>query len=145
MSKELTLRIILERPVPGVVYGLQKGSGPGYQTIQKQTAGSADLVFEFNCTAKQNDKGDLVFTGPHTQGTPQSRFVYIDIGTYAGQAGTTWSRRLKVPLSGIDMQLINRLSDKEILLAKVPGTGKDGGPNCATVKPFDGWKVITPV
>jgi len=21
------------------------------------------------------------------------------------------------------------------------GTGKDGGPNCATVKPFGGWKL----
>jgi hypothetical protein len=25
--------------------------------------------------------------------------------------------------------------------ARVPGKGKDGGPNCGTVKPFDGWKV----
>jgi len=24
----------------------------------------------------------------------------------------------------------------------IPGTGKDGGPNCATVKPFNGWKII---
>jgi hypothetical protein len=25
--------------------------------------------------------------------------------------------------------------------AIVPGTGKDGGPNCATVKPFAGWRL----
>jgi hypothetical protein len=23
----------------------------------------------------------------------------------------------------------------------VPGSGKDGGPNCGTVKPFNGWKL----
>jgi hypothetical protein len=29
----------------------------------------------------------------------------------------------------------------KILEARVPGTGKDNGPNCATVKPFEGWRV----
>ena len=29
-----------------------------------------------------------------------------------------------------------------IMETSVPGTGKDGGPNCATVKPFNGWKII---
>jgi hypothetical protein len=27
------------------------------------------------------------------QGPPGQRFVYIGIGTYAGQTGTPWSRR----------------------------------------------------
>ena len=30
-----------------------------------------------------------------------------------------------------------------IIETHVPGTGKDGTPNCATVKPFAGWKVKT--
>jgi uncharacterized protein DUF5990 len=30
-----------------------------------------------------------------------------------------------------------------VLQTKVPGTGKDGGPNCATVKPFSGWHLST--
>ena len=29
----------------------------------------------------------------------------------------------------------------KILEARVPGTGKDNGPNCATVKPFAGWHI----
>ncbi len=28
---------------------------------------------------------------------------------------------------------------KRILQTKIPGTGKDGGPSCATIKPMDGW------
>ncbi len=28
-----------------------------------------------------------------------------------------------------------------LLEAHLPGTGKDGGERCATVKPTDGWKV----
>jgi hypothetical protein len=27
-----------------------------------------------------------------------------------------------------------------VLEARVPGVGRDGGPACATVKDFDGWK-----
>ena len=28
------------------------------------------------------------------------------------------------------------------LEAKIQGTGSDGGPSCATVKPIGGWKVV---
>jgi len=30
-----------------------------------------------------------------------------------------------------------------VLQTSVPGKGKDGTPNCATVKPFAGWMVKT--
>ena len=43
-------------------------------------------------------------------GPPTERFVYVDIGTYAGQKDTLWSRRLKVPLSGITWGLINKVA-----------------------------------
>ena len=84
------------------------------------------------------------FLGSFVQGPPGQRFVYIDIGTCAGQTNTVWNRRLKIPLSGITWDLLNKLSsDSQMILeARVPGTGKDGGPNCATVKPFDGWKLV---
>jgi hypothetical protein len=51
-------------------------------------------------------------------------------------------------LTGITWDIIDQVTadPKMILETTVPGTGKDGGPNCATVKPFDGWKVRkTPV
>jgi hypothetical protein len=71
-----------------------------------------------------------------------NRFIYIDIGTAAGQADI-WSRRLKIPLTGITWSVIDQVnaSSKAVLETHVPGTGKDGSPNCATVKPFDGWRV----
>jgi hypothetical protein len=34
MARELTLRIIIEQPPPGVDFGLQKGSGSVYETVQ---------------------------------------------------------------------------------------------------------------
>jgi Family of unknown function (DUF5990) len=142
MTIELPLRIILQEPTPGVVYGLQKGRGSNYETIQKQTSDSNDLIFQFNAEAKHSDNGEIILHGPFTQGTPQDRFVYIDIGTYAGQKDSLWSRRLKVPLGGINSKLLDTLSANKILQCKIPGGGKDGSPNCATVRPFSGWKAI---
>ena len=131
MNSELTLRVVLASPPAGVDFGLQKGKGIPYETIQKQRSTGKDLSFEFTVGLKVGPD----FTGPLVHGPRDERFIYIDIGTAAGQHGSCWSRRLKIPLRGITTDMTNRL-----LEARVPGTAKDGGPNCATVKPFDGWK-----
>lgn len=141
MNVEITLQIVLLRPTPGVVFGLQEGSGNKYETVQKQVSLSNDLVFRFSVNvqgdrSKENLPG---FSGSFVQGFKGNRFVYINIGTYAGQLNTPWSRRLKIPLMGITWEDIDSLSGNLILETNVPGTGKDGGPNCATVKPFEGW------
>ena len=77
--------------------------------------------------------------GPFVQGTPQQRFVYIDIGTCAGQADSCWSSRLKAPLDSIPAQFIGMGG---ILEGRVTGTGRDGGPSCATVRDFEGWRPV---
>lgn len=143
MSQELILKIILENPPGGVDFGLQKGSGSKYETIQIQRFSGKNLEFEFPITVKLNEDGLPNFLGVFVQGPSNQRFIYIDIGTCAGQKDTGWSRRLKVPLTGIDLNMIKELStnSNKVLEAKVPGTGKDNGPNCATVKPFAGWHI----
>lgn len=140
MERELSLRIILEAPPPGVDFGLQQGHGNDYETVQKQRSKTADLTFTFTVRAKQNSGGSPNFLGPFTQGPAHGRFVYLDIGTCAGQTDTPWSRRLKIPLSGISWKLVEEAAAAgRVLETRVPGTGRDGGPNCATVKPFSGW------
>ena len=134
---EITLRIVLKQPTPGVDFALQKGGGNTYDTVQKQRSSpKADLKFEFSVTVR-SDKDDAPdFFGPFVHGVRGDRYVYVDIGSYAGQTNPTWSRRLKVPLSCITWDLIN---SKSILMGEIPGTGKDGGPSCAYAwrKQFD--------
>ena len=141
MNQELPIRIILESPPTGVDFGIQKGNGNQYETIQKQRSNNNDLSFEFKISVKEGQTSLPDFTGPYVQGPLNERFIYIDIGTCAGQMDSVWSRRLKIPLSGISTETIKLLlTDSSFILeAKVPGTSKDGGPNCATVKPFSGW------
>ncbi|MEP7145014.1 MAG: DUF5990 family protein [Ferruginibacter sp.] len=143
MENELRLRIILENPTVGVDFGLQKGSGNKYETVQKQLSIGKNLFFEFNARVKLADNKSPVFLGSFVQGTPIDRFVYIDIGTYAGQKYSKWGRRLKIPLSGITPDMIQQsFSNPNLVIeTSVSGTGKDGGPNCGTVKPFSGWKL----
>lgn len=132
MPAELRLRIVLESPPAGVDYALQKGSGSKYQTEQLQRGDGSDLLFEFAIPATLRG-------GPYVQGPTGGKFVYIDIGTAAGQLGTCWSRRLKVPLAGITPEMI---ASGAILEARIHGTARDGGPACATPKPFNGWHVV---
>jgi hypothetical protein len=143
MEKQVTLRIIIEKPVSGIEYGVQKGKGSKYETIQKQSSDSNDLTFQIPVSVKFDDNGVATFFGPFVQGPSQQRFLYIDIGAYAGQKDTPWSRRLKIPLTDISKAILSKNSANQVLVTVVPGTGKDGGPNCATVKPFTGWKLST--
>jgi hypothetical protein len=41
-----------------------------------------------------------------------------------------------------EIERVEKEKDHAVLEARVPGTGKDGGPSCATVKPFEGWKLV---
>ncbi|GAB3283967.1 hypothetical protein GCM10027347_60830 [Larkinella harenae] len=147
MKQEVILRIILLKPPVGVAFGLQKGSGHHYETLQVQQASVQDLLFEFPVTVKGDRQNDAkpVFFGPFVQGSAPEKFIYIDIGTYAGQAESIWGGRLKVPLLGISWETIEKVitSSELVLETQVPGSSKDGRPAYATVKPFSGWTINT--
>lgn len=145
MKQPLSLRIRLFNPPLGVAFGLQEGSGHTYTTVQTQQT-DAPRLLQFTCTVQlrhQDRSRPPVFSGPAVQGPAAAQFVYLDIGTSAGQVGSVWSRRLKIPLTGISWESIDQLSANPAfqLLTEVAGTGKDGGPACGTVKPFGGWQV----
>lgn len=144
MKKAVNLRINLLNPPIGVDFGLQQGSGNNYTIVQRQRATANDLIFEFSILIKEDTekKDPPKLSGEFVQGSTD-KFVYIGIGTYAGQFDSAWSRRLKVPLTGITWEQIEQLYNNPTatLETYVPGTGKDGSPNCATVKPFAGWLI----
>src|SRR5262245_15840106 len=134
-ERQLIFRIVLEQPPVGVDFAVQKGRGSSYETIQTQRSAGRDLQFEFAVDIGTASKGTGPdFFGPFVQGPSGGRFVYLDIGTLAGQADSCWSRRLKIPLTGLSWSTIDRASEgaNPILEAHVPGTGGDGGPSCAS-------------
>jgi len=141
----LALHIILETPPANVVFGLQRGSGNDYQTVQVQTGNSGDLIFDFTVETKGDKGKDELpdFKGPFVQGPRLGRFIYLDIGSYAKQTESPVGGRMKIPLTGVTWETISKLNEITGLQTRVPGTGKNGGPNYATVKSFLGWSVKT--
>lgn len=138
MSKEINLTIALLNPLEGVQYALQSGKGTNYNLVQAQAGKGQDLTFSFTIQLKQTN-GSVSLAGPFVQGTPGNRFVYINIGSYAGQDGAACSGRLKVPLSETEFQNALSVSSEEYWFCQVPGRTADGKPAFATVKPFGGW------
>ena len=142
MKNEISFRIILQKPPAEIDYGLQMGHATKYEVVGRQCATGDDLIFEFTINPKPGKDSAIDFSGLFVQGPVGGRFIYINIGASAGQINTMWNRRLKIPLIGITQSQIDEILKRQgVLETSVPGTGKDGGPNCATVKPFAGWSV----
>ena len=144
MNQEILLHIILLRPPAGVDFCLQKGDANNYERIQKQRSTGNDLQFSLPVIVRKNKNNQLDFYGPFVYGPTGARFIYIDIGKAAGQFDSMWTRRLKIPLTGFDSsEFENALNNPgSAFKTEVPGTAKDGGPNCATVKPSTGWRLL---
>lgn len=144
---EVPLRIVLVDPPAGVAFGIQRGHGSSYETLFVQQRTSGDLSFDFSVPAAGDGRtGAPNFRGPFAQGPVGGRFIYVDVGTYAGQKDTPWSRRMKIPLRGIAWPQVREATSKPgaRLVARIPGRSRDGGPNCATVEFLDDWRVIVP-
>lgn len=137
---ELTLEITLHDSLNGILYGLQKGAGTNYNTIQKQEGGSPALTFTCEVVCKKAED-HLNFLGPFCQGTPKERFVYIDIGTYSSITDSISGGRLKIPLYGINPETIAGIQQGSTLQTSVSALGKRGKPAFGTVKPFEGWSL----
>jgi hypothetical protein len=145
MAHEVPLRIALVRPPPGGGWAVQSGRE---DLIEPSESSDAMIAFDLSLRigAPRADSQPSLL-GPVTQGPPSDRFVYVNSGTRAGQAGSCWDRRAKVPLTWITRQLIERVRQQHgaRLEARIAGTAADGGPACATVPLLEGgWRIVAP-
>jgi hypothetical protein len=142
-EREIPLRITVVAPPAGIEYAMQRGRD---ELHQRSRSTGADLHFDFTVRVRAATKGGLNFLGLFTQGPPSVRFVYVNMGTAAGDAQSPWARRAKVPLMGITAALVDQVvkTPGARLEARYAGTAKDGLPSCASVKLLgDGWTMGT--
>jgi hypothetical protein len=143
MKSDVPLRIVLVAPPAGVVYGIQRGRGSAYEVAFAEQPKGGDVTFEFSITAAEGKDGGPNFLGEYVQGPTGRRFIYVDVGRAAGQHDTPWSRRMIIRLDEVTWPVIQKATRAgQRLEARIQGTGSDGGPSCATVKPIGGWKVV---
>jgi len=128
----INLRIVIEQPVIGVLHSLQaKDESP---LDPKCSHDGEPLVFEFPVRVAPGPKffGDQV----RREG-PERRFVYIRIGELAGDSSSPWSRRMKIDIHDIGNDLLDRaINTGGVIETVVVGTGQDGTPACATLRPL---------
>ena len=126
---EIPFRILIERPVVGVLHSLQSKEG-GPMDAKRAVAGEA-LAFDVTIRIAPGPKffGDQI----RREG-PIRRFVYIRVGQSAGDCASPWNRRMKIDVHDLPQTLVDSAATgKGRLEISVDGTGKDGSPACATV------------
>lgn len=130
-QREIRLRIIIEQPVIGVRYSLQ--AKDDLPLDPKASRGGEPLVFDFTIRVGPGPKffGDQV----RREG-PERRFVYVRVGRMAGDPASPWSRRMKIDVHDIAPELLERAAGGTVIETVVNGTGADGTPACATVRPI---------
>lgn len=135
-GQPITLRLTIDDPVPGVAYSLQdKANHP----VGVVVAEGGPLSFDAPVRLAPGPR----FLGEFVRAEgPQRRFVYIAIGTAAGQH-SIWSRRAKIDIHDIPAGLLDQALAGAVLEAVLPGRAKDGGPACATVRPLGGWRLAS--
>ncbi len=134
-GQTLHLRITLVAPPAGVLYALQDGEEP----VGHVLADGGDLSLDVSVKFVEDGKG-VRYLGPFVKNQGGRRFVYFRVGTSAGQHGSPWTRRGKVWFEDLPVALAREATASgRRLEARFPGTGKDGSPSCATVRPIGGW------
>jgi len=141
MSETVTFRIVVRDPLPGVELRLQRGRD-GLVPPVERTAEAA--TFEFRLEVEAALDGGVRLRGPEVQGPPAKRFVYINAGTYAGQADSPWGVRAKVPLMGLHAAVAAVSGRPGVVIeGTIDGRGRGGGPAAATVVLLGGgWEVV---
>jgi len=132
---EVQLRLVIDSPVPGVLHSLQKDDAP----FDAKTSRSGEpLLFDLSVRVAEGLRllGDFV----RREG-PERRFVYVRVGTAAGDYGSAWNRRMKVDIHDIPAVLLEQGLQGKLLEATIHGTADDGSPACATVR-VRAWRAI---
>jgi len=138
---EIRLRINVLSPLAGVTMQVQEGKD---RLLAPTETKRGRISFEFPVTVNLSS-GKPNFLGPFAHGPKDARFIYVNSGSYAGQAGTGWNRRAKISLMKITAKQVKELIDTpgSKLEVTIDGVGRDGGPVCASVRSAeDGWRII---
>jgi len=153
-EQRVRLRVICQRPPSprqyGAEFGLQDNSTTADWVLHAGlTQPNGDIHFECECRVRPHQStGSPNFLGPFMHGTAAERFLYLSwrpLNWRPAQSETAgvYVRRIKVHLKSITWEQIDESVKKDgILEAVVPGTGRDGGPSCASVPLFGGgWAI----
>jgi hypothetical protein len=143
-SKEykVSLRIVAVKPPVGYKFWMQDDKGNKINLTQSK---GEDITFDFEASVKENrNTGELNFSGPFAKGTSSSRFFYVNNEGRRAKIWISGGTKAYVVPSPITWKMVKEVASdsSKVLMARYWGTGRDGGPNCATCELIDGGWVV---
>ncbi|GAB18550.1 hypothetical protein GOEFS_058_00110 [Gordonia effusa NBRC 100432] len=112
--------------------GIQRRGRPD-ELLGIQPADAASSTWTLHCKVTGTDIADLL--GPHIQGPPGGRFIYLNWGSLDDDGGFEMFRRAKLMLSDIPPGVFADALRSQHLTATLTLTDAKGQPLCARVKP----------
>jgi hypothetical protein len=134
---EVRARIVIERPVAGVMHSLQEDDAP---LDPKVSQAGEPLAFDFPLRIERTADGAKFFGKQVRREGPVRRFVYVRVGTAAGDRASPWTRRMKIDIHDVDPALLDAALVGGVLEGTLDGTLPDDSPACATIRPVR-WRV----
>lgn len=142
MSDSVPVRIVVLDPPPGVRFAVQSGKA---DLLPPTSSSSEAMIFEFSLRlGPRRPDGAPNPMPPFAHGPAHDRFIYVNSGTLAGQAGSPWTRRAKIKTAGIGPGLVDEVVGSATLAleVRIAGTGRDGGPPAGSVPSVGGWQIV---
>lgn len=105
MKQAVPVRIIVLQPLSGVTMQVQRARE---ELLPPSGTTEGSISFDFSVNVDLLT-GTPNFLGPYAQGPKDARFVYVNSGTLAGQADSSWTRRAKISLMSITSQQVSEV------------------------------------
>src|ERR1044071_1556169 len=119
MKHEIGVRIRVLNPLAGVRMQVQRGKA---ELLPPAKQDEKELIFEFPISVDLSGERPN-FLGQYAQGPKDARFIYVNSGTYAGQADSCWARRAKLSLMDVTSEQVKSIADSGGRLeVSFPGT-----------------------
>lgn len=115
----------------GIRVGVQRRNDP--HDILEPVAGDApSATWTLECAARETADGVDV-TGPHVQGRPNQRFIYLSWLSDQGPGPLGMFRRGKIRLDAIPPEVLRRGARSGTITVRLRLTDEKGNPACATL------------
>ncbi len=130
-QRPITLRIVIEQPVIGVLHSLQaKDESP---LDPKSSQGGEPLQFDFQVRIAPGRNSSAIRYAAKVRCDDPSISVSANMPAMLPRPGR---RRMKIDVHDIGHDLLDRAAESGgVIETIVIGTGKDGTPACATLRP----------
>ncbi|MET8331537.1 DUF5990 family protein [Streptomyces sp. NPDC005181] len=112
---------------------VQRRDRPG-EFLAPRPGDAASATWTLECTTTASPTG-IDVKGPHVQGRPGGRFIYLSWGTVDEAGAFTMFRRAKLMLDAVPAEVLAMATQAGLLVGRLGLTDACGAPLCARVVP----------